>query len=184
MRPHSLINKLMESQMKIRLIVLVIVSAGATSLFSAPPTDPWSADQKNKTDVVWCTFVPKKDPKNISGAHAISFLALENLRRQREPDRANFSASYYDILANIASHKMEKTFYKCMSNLERPDVAVRDGEYKKCIKEAWDSRPWGAIDIQVNEKTKSKKRGSGEKWVMEGRNFSWYDPIKSLSFLD
>lgn len=134
-------------------------------------------------DIVICKFKEASDPENNWGINSVYFEAVEvspSLRRHNNDD--NFR-EMYELVAQISLHKIQTAFYKCMANLESPQTAVKYGEYRKCIKNAWQSRPLGAIDIQVYEK-KYERKDIMAKETMKSRTFSWYDPIKSLSFLD
>ena len=74
--------------------------------------------------------------------------------KELESGKDSTRTHYKQLSNNAEAPKSTQAFYRCMSELENPSTAVESGEYRKCLKRAWNYRPWftpAKIDVRENK---------------------------------
>ena len=129
-----------------------------------------------KGDVVLC----KSDSHSFEVAARSS--DLEEKTTESNFPTAQLLKKRYADKAKLAKEKTGKEFYNCMSDLEHPETAVRSGEYKKCVAQAWAQRPWltsTTIDLRANYKPEIQNG-----WYMFCQKFGRFERELPSTFLD
>ena len=93
-------------------------------------------------DTALCRLCPSGHPENFSGKDELRFTVIEYLGHRLDLDseqcrRVHQAIADGEFEDPLFHNEMSRLFHKCMSDLDNPEVAVQDGEYKKCVKETW-----------------------------------------------
>lgn len=149
------------------------------------------ADASINWGTVWCklhnlTNLFKGDIVSCK-ASAHSFQVAARSRSLTDDSSSNYPSDqllkkHYANKAKIAGEKTRQEFYGCMADLQSPKDAVRSGEYKKCIAQAWEHRPWltpTTIDIRAH---KAPENSNG--WEMFFAKYGRFERDLPSSFLE